>query len=68
MKLSGEDLKMVRTAPTRPQPPSRPIKKFEKAAGPKVDAMSPGAPKQADQLQSSEQESTGGIDPRQMHY
>jgi hypothetical protein len=40
-KQSGQDLKTVRVAQTRPQPPSRPIKRFEQAAPfvpPKLDA------------------------------
>jgi hypothetical protein len=78
-KKSGEDLKTVRLAPSRPQPKSRPIMHQQMPSGPKVDPMSPGAPFQADKLRSSgpsktaadvvrAAENPGGIDGRQQVY
>jgi hypothetical protein len=61
-KASGSNMKTVRLAP-RPQP-SRPIKHQTPPAAPLVRPMSPGAPKQADQLKQE----PDGIDPRQMIY
>jgi hypothetical protein len=58
-KQSGQDQKTVRLAP-RPLPPSRKIMGQSPPSGPKVDPMSPGAPKWADRLKSSD-----GIDPKQ---
>jgi hypothetical protein len=52
-KAAGSDLKTVRLAPSRPAPPVRNINHQVVPLGPKVDAMSPGAPKQADHLKSS---------------
>jgi hypothetical protein len=63
-KASGQDLKTTRLAP-RPQPPSRPIARFEPPSAPAVRPMSQGAPKRADALKS---DPTGGIDPRQQHF
>lgn len=66
--MPKSDLKMVRLAP-RPQPASRPIKRFDPpAAAPLVRPMSPGAPKFADQLKPEEKHESGSVDPRQMHY
>jgi len=59
MKSSGQSSKVTRAQP-RPQPPSRPIKSFAPPAGPKVDPMSQGAPKQADKLTSGGKPPQGG--------
>jgi hypothetical protein len=63
-------MKTTRLA-TRPQPQARPIKSFAPPAGPKVDPMSMGAPKRADQLTSGGKplaSHPGEIDPRQQRY
>jgi hypothetical protein len=78
-KPSGADMKTVRLAPL-PQPPSRPIMHQVVPKGPKVDPMSPGAPKIAADLKPDPSanelvdqfnrtaKNPGGIDPRQMRY
>jgi len=58
-KPSGAEMKITRLAP-RPQPASRPIMRFDPPAAPKVDPMSPGAPKQADKLTSGSKQPQGG--------
>jgi hypothetical protein len=60
-------MKIVRTSALK-SPPSRPIKTFEPPAAPLVRPMSPGAPKQADQLKPEEKHESGSIDPRQQVY
>ena len=64
MKLSGESMRTIRTAP-KPQP-SRPILHgFGTPVGPKVLPNAMGAPKSADRLKSS----PGGGKPKpQMVY
>jgi len=66
-KAAGADMKTVRGTP-RPQPPSRKIMHQSPPAAPLVRPMSPGAPKQADQLKPEEKHETGSIDPRQQVY
>jgi hypothetical protein len=66
-KSSGSDMKTVRLAP-RPAPKARPIMHQTPPSGPKVSAMSPGAPKIAADLKQSDEKSGGSIDPRQMVY
>jgi hypothetical protein len=67
-KQSGQDLKAVRTAPTRPQPKARSIMHQEVPKGPLVRPMSPGAPKQADQLKPEEKHPSASIDSTQQHF
>jgi hypothetical protein len=67
-KPSGSDAKPpVRLAP-RPQPKARSILHQKPPTTPLVRPMSPGAPKQADQLKPEEKHPSSSIDPRQMHF
>ena len=66
-KVSGAGMKITRLA-GKPPAPTRKIMRFEAPSGPKVDPMSPGAPKQADHLKDSPDGDFGGINPRQQIY
>jgi hypothetical protein len=62
--------RMVRL-PGKAPAPTRKIMSFDPKPGSKVDPMSQGAPKWADQLRPSDDKnppSDGKIDPRQMRY
>jgi hypothetical protein len=75
-KAANSDPKAPIRAAPRPQPVARAIKSFESAPGPKVEAMSQGAPKRFDALKPSASrtgadvveaaENPPGIDGRQM--
>jgi hypothetical protein len=78
-KSANSEMRTVRLAPSRPQPPSRSIMHQVIPSAPKVEPMSPGAPFQADKLKSSgpsktaadvvrAAENPGGIDGRQQVY
>jgi hypothetical protein len=70
-KASGQNLKVIRAAP-RPQPASRPIKRFTPPApGPHHNppAATPPTPSNAVARHAVEVASSpGGIDPKMMHY
>jgi hypothetical protein len=68
-KNSGQDLKTVQLAPSRPAAPVRSIKRFD---APPLDhrimpaaSASPGAPKIAADVKKSGSDS---VDPTQQHY
>jgi hypothetical protein len=69
MKASGQDLKTVRVAQTRPLPPSRAIKRFEQPAPfvpPKLDAPTPSNEIAAHAVYVASH--PGSINPKQQVY
>jgi hypothetical protein len=69
-KAAGGEMTTIRAAPSRPQPPSRPIKRFDPPLDHRIMPAAPakppgGDPKIAADVKKSD---SGGIDPRQQHY